>query len=107
MKQILYKLLLISFPVTLTIVLIASCDRKLDVFDENNPTQESYFKTASELQNGVNAIYSSLRGGSLMGREWFFTHDMRGGETEAGGSQLEAPRRELMKQPAPAPSNSV
>jgi hypothetical protein len=107
MKQKLNKLLLISLPVALTIVLAGGCDRKLDVFDENNPTQESYFKTAVELQNGVNAIYSSIRAASLMGREWFFTHDMRGGETAAGGAQLEAPRAELMKQPSPAPSNSV
>lgn len=107
MKQLLYKLLLISLPVVLTIIFVASCDRKLDVFDKNNPTQESYFKTAVELQNGVNAIYSNIRGGSLMGREWFFTHDMRGGETAAGGAQLEAPRAELMNQPSPAPSNSV
>lgn len=86
---------------------IIACDKKLDVLDENNPTTESYFKTAAELQNGVNAIYSSLRGGQLVGREWFFTHDMRGGETWAGGPQLEAPRAELLKQPSPAPSNSV
>jgi hypothetical protein len=32
---------------------------------------------------------------------------MRGGETWAGGSQLEAPRAELLKQSSPAPSNSV
>jgi hypothetical protein len=107
MKQIINKLLLISLPVALTIVFVVSCDRKLDVLDKNNPTQESYFKTAAELQNGVNAIYSSLRGGSMIGREWFFTHDMRGGETAAGGAQLEAPRAELMNQPSPAPSNSV
>ncbi len=75
--------------------------------DQNNPTTESYFKTAAELQNGVNAVYSSLRGGNLVGREWFFTHDMRGAETAAGGSQLEAPRAELLKQPSPSPSNSV
>ena len=31
------------------------------LLDENNPTTESYFKTAAELQNGVNAIYSTLR----------------------------------------------
>lgn len=107
MKQILYKILLVSVPVVLTVVIVVSCDRKLDVFDKNNPTQESYFKTAAELQNGVNAIYSSIRGGSMIGREWFFTHDMRGGETASGGPQLEAPRAELMKQPSPAPSNAV
>src|SRR5215217_5629436 len=86
---------------------IIACTKKLNVLDGNNPTSGSYFKTASELQNGVNSIYSSLRSAQLVGREWFFMHDMRGGETNAGGAQLEAPRAELLKQPAPAPSNSV
>jgi starch-binding outer membrane protein, SusD/RagB family len=93
-----------------TILLLAgviACNKKLNVLDTNNPTTESYFKTAGELQNGVNAIYSTLRSAQLVGREWFFTHDMRGGETNAGGAQLEAPRAELLKQPSPAPSNSV
>ena len=86
---------------------IIACDKKLDVLDPNNPTTESYFKTAAELENGVNAIYSSLRSAQLVGREWFFTHDMRGGETWAGGAQLEAPRAELLKQPSPSASNNV
>src|SRR4051812_39311759 len=86
---------------------ILSCKKKLDVLDQNNPTTISYFKTAEELRNGVNAIYSTLRSGNLVGREWFFTHDMRGGETAPGGAQLEAPRAELLKQPSPTPSNSV
>lgn len=86
---------------------IIACTKKLDVLDQNNPTTESYFKTASELQNGVNAIYSTLRAAELVGREWFFTHDMRGGECASGGAQLEAPRAELLKQPSPAPSNAV
>ena len=86
---------------------IIACTKKLDVLDQNNPTTESYFKTAAELQNGVNAIYSTLRAAEMVGREWFFTHDMRGGECASGGAQLEAPRAELLKQPSPAPSNSV
>jgi len=86
---------------------IIACTKKLEVLDQNNPTTESYFKTAAELQNGVNAIYSTLRAAELVGREWFFTHDMRGGECASGGAQLEAPRAELLKQPSPAPSNSV
>jgi hypothetical protein len=86
---------------------IVACNKKLNVLDENNPTTESYFKTATELQNGVNAIYSTLRSGNLVGREWFFTHDMRGSETAPGGAQLEAPRAELLKQPSPSPSNAV
>src|SRR5450432_2030946 len=82
-------------------VVAIACNKKLDATDQNNPTTDSYFKTAVELQQGVNAVYSSLRSGDLVGREWFFTHDMRGSETNAGGAQLEAPRAELLKQASP------
>jgi starch-binding outer membrane protein, SusD/RagB family len=104
MKQNISKLFMAMLLVLTSTV---ACNDKLDVLDENNPTTESYFKTALELQNGVNAIYSTLRSASLVGREWFFTHDMRSGECSPGGAQLEAPRAELLKQPSPAPSNSV
>ena len=99
------KILVIA--IILVTAAIVACNKKLNVLDKNNPTTESYFKTASELQNGVNAIYSTMRGGNLLGREWFFVHDMRGSETAPGGAQLEAPRAELLKQPSPAPSNAV
>lgn len=99
------RILLIA--IVLVFAGIVACNKKLNVLDTNNPTTESYFKTAIELQNGVNAVYSTLRSAQLVGREWFFTHDMRGGETNSGGAQLEAPRAELLKQPSPAPSNSV
>ena len=104
MKHVIYKSVIVGF---LVIVGVIACDKKLDVLDKNNPTQESYFKTASELQNGVNSIYSTMRAAELVGREWFFIHDMRGGETWAGGAQLEAPRAELLKQATPAPTNAV
>ena len=104
MKQSINKLIV---AVIMVLIVIIACDKKLDVSDPNNPTQETYFKTASELQNGVNSIYSSLRSAQLVGREWYFLHDMRGGETWAGGSQLEAPRAELLKQAAPAATNAV
>lgn len=93
--------------IILGVAAVIACNKRLNVFDTNNPTTESYFKTAAELRSGVNAVYSSLRGGNLIGREWFFTHDMRGSETSSGGPQLEAPRAELLTQPSPAPSNSV
>src|SRR5215203_4889465 len=104
MKQNINKLVMAGF---LAVAFVNGCSDKLDVLDRNNPTTESYFKTAAELQNGVNAIYSSLRSAQLVGREWFFLHDMRGGETWAGGAQLESPRAELLKQATPTPSNSV
>jgi len=86
---------------------VIACNKRLNTFDQNNPTPDKYFKTAAELRNTVNAAYSTLRSGNLVGREWFFTHDMRGGETNSGGPQLEAPRAELLRQPSPAPSNAV
>jgi len=104
MKRTINQLIIAVLLATTSMI---ACHEKLDVLDENNPTSESYFKTAIELQNGVNAVYSTLRSAQLVGREWFFTHDMRGGETSSGGAQLEAPRAELLKQPSPAPSNSV
>jgi hypothetical protein len=104
MKQNMNKLVIAAL---LAFISTISCEKRLNIVDKNNPTTETYFKTAEELQNGVNAIYSTLRSASLVGREWFFTHDMRGSECAAGGSQLEAPRAELLKQPSPAPSNSV
>jgi len=104
MKQ---NIKLLTATIILVIAVIFACNKKLNVTDQNNPTTESYFKTAQELQNGVNAIYSSLRSGNLVGREWFFVHDMRGSETASGGAQLEAPRAELLTQPSPSPSNAV
>jgi starch-binding outer membrane protein, SusD/RagB family len=86
---------------------VLACNKDLNQTDQNNPTIESYFKTAAQLQNGVNAVYSTLRSGELVGREWFFTHDMRGSECASGGAQLEAPRAELLTQPQPNPGNAV
>src|SRR6185503_9653005 len=101
------KLSVLIVATVVVVVAIIACNKRLNVVDINDPTANSYFKTAAELRNGVNAAYSSLRAGNLVGREWFFTHDMRGAETNSGGPQLEAPRAELLKQPTPAPSNSV
>lgn len=104
MRQNINKLLITGL---LGLAVVNACSDKLDVLDQNNPTTESYFKTAAELRNGANAIYSSLRAANLVAREWFFLHDMRGGEVAPGGPQLEAPRAELLLQTNGAPSNAV
>jgi starch-binding outer membrane protein, SusD/RagB family len=104
MKKNINKLV-VAFILVLTGVI--ACTKNLDQNDQNNPTTESYFKTASQLQNGVNAVYSTLRAAELVGREWFFQHDMRGGECASGGAQLEAPRAELLTQPKPNAGNAV
>lgn len=104
MKRYINMLLIATI---IAIAAIVACNKKLNVTDQNDPTTTSYFKVASELQDGVNAAYSSMHSGNLVGREWFFTHDMRGWETNSGGAQLEAARAELLKQPSPSPSNAV
>lgn len=83
MKIYNYKKLLL---VLLSFAVITACTRKLDVLDENNPTSESYFKTASELQNGVNSVYSILRSGELLAREWYTVHDMREANLHPGAA---------------------
>ncbi|HOZ85604.1 MAG TPA: RagB/SusD family nutrient uptake outer membrane protein [Niabella sp.] len=104
MKLGISKYILLSMVVGTTLL---SCTKKLDVLDQDNPTIASYFQNSSELQKGVNSVYSMLRAGRLVGREWFFVHDMRGVECAPGGPQLEAPRAELLKQNTPASSNFV
>ena len=49
----------LSVTIILVAAVIFACNKKLDVFDENNPTTESYFKTASELQSP--GFYSAHR----------------------------------------------
>ena len=60
-----------SVTIVLVTAVIFACNKKLDQTDQNNPTTESYFKTAAELQNGVNGVYSIMRAGNLWGREGF------------------------------------
>jgi len=51
-----------------------NANKKLDNFDQNQATTETILKTTSELQNGVNTVYSVLRSGELkIGTGWFYT----------------------------------
>jgi starch-binding outer membrane protein, SusD/RagB family len=75
---------------------ILSCDKTLDKDNPNAVTVDAYFKNSTELQKGTNSIYSVMHASSLVGREWFFLHDTRSDEFATGGSQLEAPRAQLL-----------
>lgn len=83
--------------VAMVAIIVAACDKNLDKTNPNSVTVDRYFKNASELQAGTNAVYSVLHGGNLVGREWFFVHDTRGDEFKAGGPQLEQPRKQLLE----------
>lgn len=87
-----------------------SCDKNLDKSDPNTVTVDQYFKNSTELLSGTNAVYSTMHGGNLVGREWFFLHDTRSDEVATGGSQLEVPRAQLLngvQDPSNAVLNSV
>ncbi|CAM3841066.1 RagB/SusD family nutrient uptake outer membrane protein [Mucilaginibacter galii] len=79
-----------------TTVITVSCNKELDTTNQNRPTKATYFGNASEIENGTNAIYSAWKGSNLVAREWFFIHDLRSDDMAAGGSQLEAPRRQIL-----------
>ncbi|MEZ0485482.1 RagB/SusD family nutrient uptake outer membrane protein [Fibrella aquatica] len=92
MKNNTFKIALIS-----SLALTFSCNDS--ILDKVNPTQlstETYFKTGNELVTGVNAVYAGWQGLNLYGREYFFLHDLRGDDMQAGGSQLEIQRAQLI-----------
>ena len=77
--------------------LFSACTSKLDTTNPNAVTVDVYFKTSDELLLGTNSIYGALRSPALVGREWFFLHDLRSDDVAPGGGQLEAPRRQILE----------
>lgn len=91
MKKILIYIGLFTFGFAL------SCNEKdLDKINPNGVTFDTYFNNAAELQAGVNSVYAIIQSHSLVAREWFFTHDLRGDEMASGGGQLETPRNQIL-----------
>lgn len=74
-----------------------SCDEdQLNKVNPNGVTFETFFNNETELTSGVNSIYAIVQSNSLVSREWFFTHDLRGDEMASGGGQLETPRNQIL-----------
>jgi hypothetical protein len=97
---------ILVFAGALALVAVISCEKKLNVLDTNSPTQESYFKTAVELEKGVNGVYSIIRSTNLLGRSWHYFHSMRGAEVGSGGTQLEVENNELLTQATVSTTNA-
>lgn len=72
------------------------CTKDLDKTNPAYATLDKSFKNSTELTNGTNAIYSIFHAGSLIGREWFFVHDLRSDDVSSGGGQLEIPRGQIL-----------
>lgn len=95
MKNIQIKVAVVSLAIIIAGTIV-SCEKKLDKTDPNAITVDKYFSTSTELQAATNSIYSAMKGSALVAREWFFLHDLRGDEVNAGGSQLEVPRGQIL-----------
>ncbi len=80
----------------IAMITIFSCDKNLNKTNPNAVTVDAYFNTSAQLLNATNSIYSTLHSPSLVGREWFFLHDLRSDEVSAGGGQLEVPRAQIL-----------
>jgi len=87
---------LILFLVLVATSVNQSCKKSLDLNNPNVIPTEDYFTTADELVAGTNAIYAAWHGTALVAREWFFIHDLRSDDVVTGGSQLEAPRNQIL-----------
>lgn len=87
---------MLTFAGLMLLVMAMACNKELDKNNPNAPAVEEYFKNSTELLAGTNAIYSTLTSNSLIGREWFFLHDLRSDDVGSGGGQLEVPRAQIL-----------
>jgi tetratricopeptide (TPR) repeat protein len=79
-----------------TALIVISCNKDLNTTNPNVVASTAYFQTSSQLVEATNAIYSAWKGSNLIAREWFFLHDLRSDDVATGGSQLEAPRNQIL-----------
>ncbi len=88
------KVLLIFIAV---VSIVTSCNE--DLLDTKNPNQitdDAFYTTLDQIGTSVTAIYAVLQGNRMVGREYFFVHDLRSDDMKAGGGQLEVPRAQLL-----------
>ncbi|MCF0070202.1 RagB/SusD family nutrient uptake outer membrane protein [Dyadobacter sp. CY261] len=87
-----YKLL----PALITaLTLLGGCESQLDKVNPNAVTSENYFKTAAELEKGVNAAYTTLNGSYLVGNCYIWLHDLR--SDDFVGTTLADDRGEILR----------
>src|SRR5574339_476892 len=89
------KVLLLT--TALVSMIVTSCDESLlDTKNPNQITNDAFYTTLEQIGTSTNAIYAVFQGNQLVGREYFFVHDLRSDEMKAGGGQLEVPRAQLL-----------
>ncbi|BBE16327.1 outer membrane protein [Aquipluma nitroreducens] len=60
----------------------------LNLENQNSYTEDSYFTTASQLQESVVAAYCGFYQIGLFAREWYFYHDMLGNDAKAAPAMV-------------------
>jgi starch-binding outer membrane protein, SusD/RagB family len=96
MKKNMKKIHIKVFFLLILISSLVSCDFNLDKVNPNSITVENFYQTEGDLANAVNSVYAVLQDQTLVSREWFFVHDLRGDDMATGGGQLETPRYQLL-----------
>lgn len=79
----------------IALTLLAGCEKQLDKVNPNAVTSETYFKTAAELEKGVNAAYTTLNGSFLIGNCYIWLHDLR--SDDFVGTTLADDRGEILR----------
>src|SRR5688572_30374566 len=80
---------IICFLLTASL-LIGSCKQDLDVNNPNNPTTSVFWKTATDAQQGVNAVYSTLHRGPIVLWMWFY-YTVRSDEAFSVSPRIDIP----------------
>ncbi|SDF02986.1 Starch-binding associating with outer membrane [Pricia antarctica] len=90
--KIIFSFLLFS----VTVLAINSCgDEDLELVNPNGLSPETFFKTETQIQSSVNAVYSNLQTGGLYSRHMFFSQDNMSHEN-SGNPQLEADKKQYI-----------
>lgn len=84
------------FAIAICTFFVTSCDEeKLTLTNPTDLSPESYFKTATQVQSSVNAIYANLQTIGLYTRHMFFMMDNMSHEN-GGNNQLETDKRQYL-----------
>lgn len=98
----LYSLLIVGL-----IFVSQSCNTEdLNTSNPNITQTSNFYSDAEQLETSISGIFAAIQGSNLIGREYWFLHDLRSDDNQAGGGQLEAPRNQLLIG-TNGPSNSV
>ncbi|GAB3525799.1 RagB/SusD family nutrient uptake outer membrane protein [Pontibacter brevis] len=83
MKKILYFALAAGLS-------LSSCENDLDIINPNAPTNSVFWQNATDAQQGVNAIYSTLHRGPIVLWQWFY-YTVRSDEAFSRSPRVDIP----------------